>query len=567
MNEQRSTLAILQRLNEVEASNAVPVLTGNTGDVFVGPNGAVLSIPHLLAYDGASRGVATVVFSLARGSHELSLGGQVAPLGLRHVLCDEGASSALADLLAQLLTVSRPVRMLVDYSDLMMPAVAGTDSVMREQERVIELLAEQALAQAAGQSPHRLLVLSRAGGGLDPRLVQLPGFHEITVGLPNLAERTAMLERLAQPTVGAPLALDHDLDLPTAAALTGGLVNFDLLQARDLYQTSGTPLTRGWIQARKSSTISRLAGDALVVYPPGNGLADVAGLPQIRLLIQECQRTGISPRRILLAGPPGVGKTLVVRAIADELGLPAVALGNYRDMYVGQTERRFRLALQVLQDLAPCVLHIDEIDQSVGQRSTGQSSDGGTSERVLADMWTFLGDNTRSQDVTVIATSNRPELLDAAMFDRFEIIPVLHPTPTEAAEILAVSARQRGYRLDVDVARLEVERYGELVTGRVLVDVLGRAITLAEGQPLTGPHLREAFDELLSALNAAHHESLALGAVALTTFSSRLPWEASRRLGEAVHVPHYLNGVVDLSTGRTDHQMLADLLARRRVRT
>lgn len=252
-----------------------------------------------------------------------------------------------------------------------------------------------------------------------------------------------------------------------------------------------------------------------------------------------------------------------MRAIADELGYPVVALGNYRNMYVGETERRFRLALQVVQDLAPCVLHIDEIDQSVGQRTTGQSSDGGTSERVLADMWTFLGDSTRSQQVTVVATTNRPELLDPAMFDRFEIIPVLHPTPSEAADVPAISAAREGRQVDPTTARVEVERYGRLVTGRVLVEVMDRAITIASvaGEPVAGAHLREAFNELLTAVDAAQHERLALRAIALTTFASRLPWEAARRLGLPTQIPYYLNGVIDPVTGRTDPDRLADLLA------
>lgn len=560
--QQRSTLVLLDAVVNAEASNAVPVLTGNTGDLFVSRSGAVVGLPHLLAYEAADQGRSTVVFSLARGSQELTLGGRLPAARLRQVRCDEGPAHALADLLDQLRATQTPVRLLIDYSDLLLPATGGADSVMREQERVLELLAEQALAQAARITNHRMLVLSRAGGAIDSRLAQLPGFHAINVGLPNLPERTAMLQRLIDPAVGTPLALADDLDLAAAAMLTGGLVNFDLMHARDLCQATGTPLARAWIQSRKSETIARLAGDALIVYPPGRGLADVAGLPQVRLMIDEYRRAGRTPRRILLAGPPGVGKTLVVRAIADELGYPVVALGNYRNMYVGETERRFRLALQIIQDLAPVVLHVDEIDQSVGQRTTGESSDGGTSERVLADLWSFLGDNTTNQQVTVVATTNRPELLDAAMFDRFEIIPVLHPTPSEAAEVLVITAAREGHHLETREALEEVQRYGRLVTGRVLVDVMDRATTLAAGagEPVAGRHLREAFDELLTAVNAAQHEVLALRAVALTTFASRLPWEASRRLGLPTHVPYYLDGVVDPATGRTDQDRLASLL-------
>lgn len=561
MTEQRSTIALLARIDEAEASREVPLLVGNSSDVFASEPGPIFGMPHLLASEAANRGVATVVFSLARGSHDLNPSGRLPASGLRHVHADDGAAPALADLLTQLPSLEAPVRVLVDYSDLLLPATAGADSTMRDQEKVIELLAEQALLQSAGRTLHRLVILSRAGGGMDDRLATLPGFRTVDVGLPNRAERFAVLDRLMHPTVGAPLRLADDLDLESAATLTGGLVNFDLLNARDHGHATGKPLTRAWIQARKSETIRRLAGDTLIVYPAGHGFDDVAGLPQVRLVVQEARLTGRPPRRILLAGPPGVGKTLVVRAIADELGYPVVALGNYRNMYVGETERRLRRALQVVRDLAPCVLHIDEIDQSIGQRTTGQSSDGGTSERVLADLWTFLGDNT-TETVTVIATTNRPELLDSAMFDRFEIVPVLHPTPAEAADVLRITAAREGRAVDVDAAEAEVRRYGQLVTGRVLVDVMDRAITLAslEGADVGASHLREAFAELLTAVPAAEHEYLALRAISLTKFSSRLPWEAARRLGQPVHIPDYLEPMIDTATGRVDPNRIASRL-------
>ena len=171
MPEQRSTLTVLDEIRRLESGHSVPVLTGNTADLFVARNGAVMAMPHLLAHEGADHGYATVVFSLARGSHDLTLGGQAPATGLRHVNSDDGASLALADLLSQLESVSQPVSVLVDYSDLLLPAAGGTDSTLREQERVIELLAEQALAQSSRRTHHRMVLLSRAGGGLDPRLL------------------------------------------------------------------------------------------------------------------------------------------------------------------------------------------------------------------------------------------------------------------------------------------------------------------------------------------------------------------------------------------------------------
>lgn len=553
MSTERSTLTLLHRIAQAEACREVPVIAGNSSDLFAARDGSVMDLLHLLGVEAAGEPRTTVVFSLANGSYDLCLGARPEPSGMRHVTTEAGAASALADLIGQLPLLPRPTRLVIDYSDLLLPnAVAGSDTTVMERERIIELLIEQARQLGSARTHHRMLILPRAGGGIDDRLTGVPGFRTIDVPLPNRPERLAVLNRLMRPQVGQALRLESGLAADQAATLTGGLVNLDLLAAREMCSSTGEPLTRAWIQRRKSETIQRAAGDALVVYPPGRGLADVAGLPQVRLIIREARLSGQPPRRILLAGPPGVGKTLVVRAIADELGYPCVALGNYRNMYVGETERRFRRALQVVRDLAPCVLHLDEIDQSVGQRTTGQSADGGTSERVLADMWNFLGTDL-ADPVTVIATTNRPELLDAAMFDRFEIVPVLHPTPPEAAQVLSIAARDLGHDLDVDAAEREVRRHGGLVTGRVLVDVMHRAVTLAatQGQHPTPAHLRAAFDDLLAPVPQHEHQRLALQAINLAKFRSRLPWEAARILGEPAHVPDYVSAMAG-EHGRLD---------------
>ena len=556
MSTERSTIALLHCIAQAEASREVPVIAGNASDVFAARDGSIMDLLHLLAQEAAAEPRATVVFSIAKGSYDLRLGGRLQPSGLRHVTTEAGAAIALGDLMGQLPILPLPTRLVIDYSDLLLPTtVAGSDPTAMERERIIELLIEQARQLGSRRTDHRMLILPRAGGGIDDRLAGLPGFRTIDVPLPNRPERLAVLNRLMHPQVGQPLRLESGLAAEQAATLAGGLVNLDLLAARAMCSSTGEPLTRAWIQRRKSDTIQRTAGDALVVYPPGRGLADVAGLPQVRLIIREAVLTGRPPRRILLAGPPGVGKTLVVRAIADELGYPCVALGNYRNMYVGETERRFRRALQVVRDLAPCVLHLDEIDQSVGQRTTGQSGDGGTSERVLADMWNFLGTDL-ADPVTVIATTNRPELLDAAMFDRFEIVPVLHPTPPEAAQVLRIAARELGHDLDVVAAEQEVLRHGGLVTGRVLVDVMHRAATLAAtvGQNPTSSHLRAAFEDLLAPVDQREHEQLALRAISLAKFRSRLPWEAARILGEPTHVPYYVSAIAT-EGGRLDSRV------------
>lgn len=557
----RSSLRLLAELDRAAAANVTPILTGNTADVFVAADGSPRRLPWLLAGRVAACGRATVVYSLVGGARQLPPPGS-APMALRLPASDEPPAAALAEIFDQIATAPQPVQLVIDYADLILPSQpTGAGS---EANRIIELLGEFALNPRAVARGHRLVLIARAGA-VDPRLPRLPGFATTDVALPDLSERLCFIRRLLTPAEGAPLRLEEGLSAERLAALSGGLTLDDLLRGRDETGT-GDPLGLGWVQSRKADTLRRLAGDNLVVYPPGPGLAAVAGLPSIRRLLREVAVTNRPPRRLLLAGPPGVGKTLCVTSIADELGIPAVALGNFRSMWVGESERNIRAVLNLVQSLAPCVLHIDEIDQSIGQRSTGQSADGGTSERILADLLTFLGDNTRAERVTVIATTNRPELLDPALFDRFSIIPVLHPTPAEAAQIMQIAARREGRSLDDGAALAAVEKIDRLLTGRVLVDVLDRAMTLADLEDSSGqiqqPQLDAAFADLLTALDPDEHEYLALRAIQLCTFKSHLPWTAAQALGEQPHLPGYLTpllseaGDLDLARLRQRVQQL-----------
>lgn len=383
----------------------------------------------------------------------------------------------------------------------------------------------------------------------------------INVELPDYGERHAFIERALSPTRGTAMQLAEGMTSDGLASLSGGLQLNDLARAR-AQSLSGSPIGRDWVQAEKAEALGRSAGGSLTVYPPGGGFNDIAGLPQVRRIVEESRDSGLVPRRILFCGPPGVGKTLCVTAVADELGLAATALGNVRSMWVGESERNLGRLINAAEALAPVVLHIDEIDQAIGPRQTGQSADGGTSERLLGRIMTFLGANTEKR-ITVIATSNRPDLLDPAMFDRFTIVPVLHPTPIEAAHILDIAARREGRQVDRAQAEAAVRKHNGLLTGRVLVDVLDRAITFAavEGGQLTieQRHLDDAFDDLQMAVDPLEHERLALLAISLTTFKSYLPWEAAQHFGMKPELPPYLPPLLD-GNGRIDQGKLRSRL-------
>ncbi|WP_045878349.1 ATP-dependent zinc metalloprotease FtsH [Pseudofrankia sp. DC12] len=200
---------------------------------------------------------------------------------------------------------------------------------------------------------------------------------------------------------------------------------------------------------------------------PETRFADVAGYEGAKQEISEVvdflrnpdryARAGAKgPRGVLMVGPPGTGKTLLARAVAGEAEVPFLSVtgSSFVEMFVGVGASRVRDLFAEARKRAPSIVFIDEID-SIGGRRGGSVIGGSNDEReqtlnqLLAEMDGF--DSTTG--VVVLAATNRPETLDAALlragrFDRQVTVPL--PTQAERAAILAVHARGKQLAQDVD---------------------------------------------------------------------------------------------------------------------
>lgn len=119
---------------------------------------------------------------------------------------------------------------------------------------------------------------------------------------------------------------------------------------------------------------------------------------------------------VLLSGPPGCGKTLLAKAVANEAGLNFLSVKGPEllNMYVGESERAVRQVFQRARNSAPCVIFFDEVDALCGKRGRESSE---SSARVVNQLLTELDgvDDGRSKGVYVLAATNRPDILDPAL--------------------------------------------------------------------------------------------------------------------------------------------------------
>lgn len=294
-----------------------------------------------------------------------------------------------------------------------------------------------------GNAGHLIIGIAEVAGvpgGIHAELRRASArWEQIVIPLPDEQERLETLRQLL-PLHG--VALADDLELADLARSTSILTR---LQLEDVVlRAVNQPLTRALALQRKNEILTAEFSDVLEIRDPRWGFAAIGGYERVK---EYCRQAVITPWRqgrlrvggILLPGPPGTGKTQLGEAIAGEAGVNFAVFRMARVLgpYVGNSERAMERSLQALAALAPVVVLFDEIEQLM-RRDEGRSGNS-VAGNLFAMLLTWLEDPARRGKVLVVATTNRPDLLDAALRDRFDrVIPVLPPNRAERAAILEV---------------------------------------------------------------------------------------------------------------------------------
>jgi SpoVK/Ycf46/Vps4 family AAA+-type ATPase len=227
-----------------------------------------------------------------------------------------------------------------------------------------------------------------------------------------------------------------------------------------------------------------------------------------RAFSEEARRFGLPlPRGVLLVGPQGTGKSLTAKAIARSWSMPLLRLdvGRLFAGLVGASEARTREMIQLAEAMAPCVLWIDEIEKGFG--GDGRS-DGGTSQRVLANVLTWMAE--KRSPVFVVATANGvdqlpPELLRKGRFDEIFLLDL--PTANERESILQLHLRQRrpGLTLPLDTVVSRSEGFSGAELEQTVIEAMHLAF--AEHRELNETDLIRAASQLIP-LSRTASESL-----------------------------------------------------------
>ncbi|MGI5827333.1 MAG: ATP-dependent zinc metalloprotease FtsH [Patescibacteria group bacterium] len=191
------------------------------------------------------------------------------------------------------------------------------------------------------------------------------------------------------------------------------------------------------------------------------------------------------PRGVLLLGSPGTGKTLIARAVAGEADVPffTISGSEFVEMFVGVGASRVRSLFDKAKKVAPCLIFIDEIDAVGRRRGAGLGGSHDEREQTLNQILVELDGFEPSQNVIVIAATNRPDVLDPALlrpgrFDRQVVID--KPDLKDREEILKVHARKKPLEPAVSLKAVAERTPG--FSGAELANILNEAAILAARQ-------------------------------------------------------------------------------------
>ncbi|WP_284014130.1 CDC48 family AAA ATPase [Halobaculum litoreum] len=322
---------------------------------------------------------------------------------------------------------------------------------------------------------------------IDPALRRGGRFdREIEVGVPD---RDGRKEILQVHTRNMPLA--DDIDIDEYAETTHGFVGADL---ESLAKEAGMNALRrirpqidledDEIDAEVLESIQVTGGDMkealkgiepsalreVFVEVPDVTWEDVGGLEDTKERLRETIQWPLdypevfeamdmqSAKGVLMYGPPGTGKTLLAKAVANESDSNFISVKGPEllNKYVGESEKGVREIFSKARENAPTIVFFDEIDAIATERGRN-SGDSGVSERVVSQLLTELDGLETLEDVVVIATTNRPDLIDNALLrpgrlDRHVHVPV--PEEDGRRKIFAVHTQHKPLADDVDLERL-----------------------------------------------------------------------------------------------------------------
>ncbi|KAM3831198.1 ATPase family gene 2 protein homolog A isoform 2-T2 [Vipera latastei] len=386
----------------------------------------------------------------------------------------------------------------------------------------------QLLVLGATNRPHALDSALRRPGRFD---------KEIEIGVPNSQDRLDILRKVLSKT---PHSLTAS-DLTQLAESAHGYVGADLAA---LCKEAGMHALRRIFHKKENlldddvsvsviinrsdflqamNDVRPSAMREVTIDVPKTSWSDIGGLEDVKLKLKQAVewplkhpesfiRMGIQPPKgVLLYGPPGCSKTMIAKALAHESGLNFLAVKGPELMnkYVGESERAVREIFRKARAVSPSILFFDELDALAIERGSSSSSVN-VMNRVLAQLLTEMDGIEQLKDVTVLAATNRPDMIDKALirpgrFDRIIYVPL--PDEATRREIFKIQFCNMPISSEVNLDELVIQT--EKYSGAEITAVCREAALLALQEDIEAKYImKEHFQQALAVVTPRIPDSL-----------------------------------------------------------
>lgn len=452
---------------------------------------------------------------------------------------------------------------LVEFAEHLMPGTLVNGSQADHQTITIELahLTAQSLALRTSGN----LVIFHGRDGLIDELVT-GALHRVRLQQPGAAEKRTFLD--AACALYAQASFEAGLDLDAVAKLTANTPNRGLEELLRASHRAQQPVTAKELTAQKNRDVEHVSEGTLTALDTARvkdvklcGLNIVAA----RRVLNRCAEGLLAgdpntPLNILLVGPMGTGKTDLALETAHLGKVSAYQLHTPKGGIVGETERKTRLQWQALNAWGG-VAFVDEITESLPLERSDFDGDSGASRAVTAALLTELSNEAMRGKRLLIATTNCPWRMSAAMRSRFLALPVLHPLKADFPAIIVATAARvlPGVQMPTNDPQIKAAAeifYTKGASPRHIRAQLSNALLLFG--KLSPKVVFTAARDLRTGVDEVARIYAELWAIKACTSGIFFPW---RDNPTAYPYPEHLQGIVDPATGEVDEAELNKRIA------
>lgn len=327
---------------------------------------------------------------------------------------------------------------LIEFSEHLLPHLNnGTHT--QEQIMAIELALRLSYSLGFRKSQNYTIFYEARPGLMESLIYQ--NMEAITIPQPNITEKMSFIQALKIRYPNA--KTDDSLTDAIIANLNNGTPHRSLESAYLTSEKIQEPITAGKLFGRKQSDIISLSEGTLEAIDHervlGTKLAGRTIQKPMQILTRVCNglKEGNKniPRNLILCGSPASGKTMLTLLVAAQASVPTFNLISPKSQWVGESERRTKLMLNILRELGGLGL-IDEIELQLPMNRNQSTSDSGVTQNITGQLQSFLADTSLAGRVCLIGTSNRPNAISEAMRQRWICLPVLSPLAEDYPAII-----------------------------------------------------------------------------------------------------------------------------------